>query len=92
VWMSAPEALVGATFIGLGCVGIAALPYVWVHAGIAAFVLMLTGGLLYITGAVLYHRRWPDPVPAVFGFHEVFHAFVSAAATAHYVAIAILII
>lgn len=92
VWMGAPEKLVGAAFIGLGCVGIAALPYIWENAGIAAFVLILTGGLLYIAGAVLYHRRWPDPVPDVFGFHEVFHAFVSAAACAHYVAIAILII
>jgi len=92
VWMDAPEVLVGATFIGLGCVGGAALPFVWVHAGIAAFALMLAGGVLYATGAVLYHRRWPDPVPTVFGFHEVFHAFVSAGACAQYVAIAILII
>lgn len=92
VWMSAPEALVGATFIGLGCVGGAALPFVWIHAGDAAFALILAGGLLYIAGAVLYHRRWPDPAPTVFGFHEVFHAFVSVAACAHYVAIAILII
>jgi hemolysin III len=92
VWMNAPEVLVGATFIGLGCVGGVALPFVWMHAGVAAFVLILAGGLLYVAGAVLYHRRWPDPKPAVFGFHEVFHAFVSAAACAHYVAIAIFII
>jgi hemolysin III len=91
-WMNAPEVLVGATFIGLGCVGGAALPFVWMHAGIAAFVLIASGGLLYIAGAVLYHWRWPDPMPTVFGFHEVFHAFVTAAACAHYVAIAILII
>jgi hemolysin III len=91
VWMNAPEVLVGATFIGLGCVGGAALPFVWIHAGIAAFVLILAGGVLYVAGAVLYHRRSPDPLPAVFGFHEVFHAFVSAAACLHYVAIAILI-
>ncbi len=91
-WMDAPEVLVGATFIGLGCVGGAALPFVWMHAGVAAFILIASGGLLYIAGAVLYHRRWPDPLPTVFGFHEVFHAFVSAAACIQYVAIAILII
>ncbi|MDQ2751227.1 MAG: hemolysin III family protein [Pseudonocardiales bacterium] len=91
VWMDAPEVLVGATFIGLGCVGGAALPFVWMHVGVAAFALMLAGGLLYIVGALLYHRRRPDPLPAVFGFHEVFHAFVSAGAGAHFVAIAILI-
>jgi hemolysin III len=91
VWMDAPEVLVGATFIGLGCVGGAALPFVWMHVGVAAFALMLAGGLLYVIGALLYHRRRPDPVPTVFGFHEVFHAFVIAGAGAHYVAIALLI-
>jgi hemolysin III len=50
---------------------------------------MLTGGLLYLTGALSYHRRWPDPVPSVFGYHEVFHVFVCAAAACQYAAIAL---
>ena len=50
---------------------------------------MLAGGLLYTTGALSYHRRWPDPVPSVFGYHEVFHAFVCAGATCQYIAIAL---
>jgi len=45
---------VGATFIGLGYVGGAALPFVWVYAGLAAFALMLAGGLLGILAALLY--------------------------------------
>jgi hemolysin III len=53
--------------------------------------LVIAGGLLYITGAVAYHRRRPDPFPSVFGYHEVFHAFVCAGATCHYVAIALLV-
>jgi hemolysin III len=92
VWMSAPEVLVGGTYIGLGCLAGLALPYVWQRAGVAAFALMLAGGVLYIAGAVLYHRRWPDPSPSVFGFHEVFHALVSAAAAAQYVAIAVFVV
>jgi hemolysin III len=90
-WMSAPELLVGATFIGLGWVAALALPLVWIHAGVAAAVLLLAGGLLYITGAVSYHRRRPDPFPTAFGYHEVFHAYVCAAATCQYIAIAIFI-
>jgi hemolysin III len=89
-WMQAPETLVGATFIALGCVAGLALPAVWISGGVAAGVLMLTGGLLYIVGAVSYHRRSPDPVPAVFGYHEVFHAYVSAAAACQFVAVALL--
>jgi hemolysin III len=90
-WMSAPEPLVGATFIGLGWIAARALPGVWVHAGAAAGALMLAGGLLYTAGAISYHRRWPDPYPSVFGYHEVFHGCVCGAATCQFVAIAMLI-
>lgn len=90
-WMSAPELVVGATFVGLGWVAGLALPEVWMHAGATAGVLMLTGGILYTAGALCYHWRWPDPHPAVFGYHEVFHAYVCAAATCQYIAIALFI-
>jgi len=87
-WMSAPERLVGATFIGLGCAAGLALPWVWIHVGVAPAVLILAGGLLYVAGAISYHRRWPDPYPSVFGYHEVFHVYVCAAAACQYIAIA----
>jgi hemolysin III len=61
---------------------------VWIHVGIAPAVLILAGGLLYIAGALSYHRRWPDPYPSVFGYHEVFHACVCAAAARQYIVIA----
>jgi hemolysin III len=89
-WMGAPEALVGITFIGLGSLASVALPEVWIHAGVAAGTLMLAGGVIYIAGAVSYHRRKPDPSPAVFGYHEVFHACVCAAATCQYLSITFL--
>jgi hemolysin III len=88
-WMSAPELVAGSTFVGLGWVAGLALPDLWIHAGAAAGVLMLLGGLLYTTGALAYHRRRPDPCPAVFGYHEVFHALVCAAAACQYAAIAL---
>jgi hemolysin III len=90
-WMSAPEPLVGATFIALGWIAAAALPGVWIQAGTAAGALMLAGGLLYTAGAISYHRRWPDPYPSVFGYHEVFHACVCVAATCQFVAITLLV-
>jgi hemolysin III len=90
-WMGLPERLMGAIFLALGWIAGLALPEVWIHAGVVPGVLMLTGGLLYTAGALSYHRRWPDPVPSVFGYHEVFHAFVCAAATCQYIAIALLV-
>ena len=64
----------------------------WVTATIFALAGgisgMLAGGLLYTAGALSYHHRWPNPYPSVFGYHEVFHAYVSVAAACQYVAIA----
>ena len=51
-------------------------------------MLLLAGGVLYLSGALSYRRRWPDPSPSVFGYHEVFHTFVCAAAVCQYIAIA----
>lgn len=90
-WMNAPELLVGSIFVGLGWVAGLALPEIWLHSGAAAGALMLSGGVLYTAGALFYHRRRPDPYPAVFGYHEVFHVYVCAAATCQYIAIALLI-
>jgi hemolysin III len=88
--MNAPELVTGATFVGLGWLAGLALPGVWTRAGVLPAVLMLAGGVLYTAGALSYHRRRPDPIPSVFGYHEVFHAYVCAAATCQYVAIALL--
>ena len=90
-YMNAPEWLVGGSFIGLGAVNVLALPALWANVSAPAALLVIAGGLLYITGALAYHRRRPDPYPSVFGYHEVFHAYVCVAATCHYVAIALLV-
>ncbi len=91
VWMNAPELVVGGTFVGLGWAAALSLPGVWIHAGVAAGALMVGGGLLYTAGAASYHRRRPDPRPSVFGYHEVFHAYVCAAATCQFIAIALFV-
>ncbi len=83
-----PEVVAGGLFIGLGCVGGLAVPWVWIHAGTASGVLIVVGGALYIVGAILYHYRWPDPYPSVFGYHEAFHVYVCVAAACQYAAIA----
>ena len=90
-WMNAPERLVGGTFIALGWVAGLALPAVWLHSGAVPGALMLAGGLLYTAGALSYHRRWPNPSPRIFGYHEVFHVYVCAAAACQYTAIALFI-
>jgi hemolysin III len=59
---------------------------------VVTFSLILCGGVVYSLGARVYSARRPDPIPAVFGFHEVFHALVLAAGVIFYVAIARVIV
>jgi hemolysin III len=91
-WMDAPELLVGGTFISLGWMAGLGIPGVWMHAGPVPGALVLAGGLLYIVGTVCFRLRRPDPHPSVFGFHEVFHTFVCAAAGCQYAAMALLLV
>jgi len=88
VWVRAPKWVSAATGIGLGWVGVVAMPQVFTHAGLPAFVLLLAGGLAYTGGAVVYALKRPNPLPAVFGYHEVFHALTLVAVACQYVAIA----
>jgi len=75
-------------YIGLGWAAGAAVPAVWMRSGVGPALLLILGGLLYSLGALAYHHRRPDPAPAVFGYHEVFHLFATVAAACQYVAIA----
>jgi hemolysin III len=87
-WLGAPRGLVASVYVVLGWIGVLLLPGTVRSAGLVPGLLFVAGGALYTAGAVIYMRRRPDPRPAVFGFHEVFHVFVIAAALAHFVAIA----
>jgi hemolysin III len=87
-WIDAPRALVAATYIAVGWVAVAAMPQLFDHRGAALPLLLLAGGILYSLGAVAYATKRPNPWPRTYGFHEVFHTLVIAAALVHFVAIA----
>jgi hemolysin III len=87
-WVDAPKWVAAAIAVALGWIGVVALPQLWDQAGAAGLLLLATGGVLYTGGAVVYARGRPDPYPAVFGYHELFHALVIAAAACQYAAVA----
>jgi hemolysin III len=92
VWVAAPKWLTAAIGIALGWVAVVALPQLVTRLNPAAVVLLMVGGLAYTAGAVVYARRRPDPVPAVFGYHELFHALTIVGVACQYVAIAFFIV
>ena len=73
-----------ASFGALGAIPLLRVAEVISPAGIA---LLFLGGLVYIAGGVVYARKGPNPWPAWFGFHEVFHVLVVVASAIHAVAI-----
>lgn len=87
-WIDAPKWLVALTYVALGWVALAAFPELVSEVGVTGTALVALGGVLYTAGAVVYARRRPDPVPAVFGYHEVFHVLVIAAAAVQFAAVA----
>jgi hemolysin III len=88
VWRDAPTWLRSALYVGLGWSAVAAVPQLGAAIGPWGLTLLGLGGVLYTLGAVVYAIGRPDPVPAVFGYHEVFHVLVIAAAVLQYTVIA----
>ena len=86
-WVDAPTWVTAMVFVALGWVGIAAVPELF-DVGVAPAVLVFVGGGLYTLGALAYALKRPNPVPATFGYHEIFHLLVIGAAAVHFVAIA----
>ncbi len=89
VWIRAPYWFTAVVYLSTGWVAIVTLPQLWNEIGPVGVGMIALGGALYSAGAVVYARRKPDPRPEVFGYHEIFHVLVIAAAAIQYAAVAI---
>ncbi|MBS2024847.1 MAG: hemolysin III family protein [Deltaproteobacteria bacterium] len=87
VWEGLPKKLRSALYVLLGWVLVPAVPQIRAATGDVGLALLFGGGVLYTLGAIIYGARRPDPFPRTFGFHEIFHLLVVAAAGIHYVAV-----
>jgi len=89
VWLGAPRWLYTPFYLALGWVAVAVMPEMADNGGGAVVALLAAGGLAYTVGGVVYGLKRPDPVPAVFGYHEVFHTCTLVGFAAHYAAVVV---
>jgi hemolysin III len=88
LWPNAPKAITAALCLLLGWAVVGDVVRLAPAMGAAPVTLLVVGGVIYSLGAIVYARKKPDPVPLVFGYHEVFHALVIVAAVCHFVHVA----
>jgi hemolysin III len=91
LWLRAPKWLSAVIGVALGWSGVIALPELLTIPAMG-LGLVFTGGVLYTCGAIVYIRRSPDPVPHLFGYHELFHVLTLFAAASHYAAVAFFVL
>jgi hemolysin III len=91
-WIDAPRWVSAVAYLAVGWVGLIALPQLFPALGVAVAVLVIVGGALYSLGALAYAVTWPNPFPATFGFHEIFHLLVVAAAVTQFVALSLVVL
>jgi hemolysin III len=87
-WIDAPKWLLAAIYVVLGLVSAAVFGQLPDAIGWLGVAGLAAGGVLYTAGAVVYASGRPNPAPAVFGYHEIFHVLVIVAAALHYAVIA----
>jgi hemolysin III len=86
-WLSAPRWLYTTLYLVMGWAALGWLGAFYRAAGPAVVILIMAGGICYTFGAVVYGRKRPNPSPAWFGFHEIFHVATIAGFICHYIAI-----
>lgn len=90
-WVGAPRILTAGLYVALGWLVVPYLPQMWAALGGLGLTFLACCGLLFTLGAVVYALRRPDPLPHVFGYHEIFHSLVTVACAFEFAAVALLV-
>ena len=85
--IKAPRWVTAGIYLVMGWMALLVIKPMLQMVPIGGLLWMLAGGLLYTLGAVIYITKKLDLVPGVFGFHEVWHIFVTLAAACHFIMI-----
>jgi hemolysin III len=86
-WVNSPKCLSAILYVAMGWLALTYISEIHAALGPVGFTCLVTGGVVYSVGAVVYALKKPNPYPAVFGYHEIFHTLVIIAAIFHFAAI-----
>jgi hemolysin III len=92
LWVDAPRIMSAIVYLAIGWVVVAAFPAMIDQVGVTGTALVAAGGALYSVGAIVYATKRPNPIPTIFGYHEIFHALVIVAAALHYAVVALIVL
>ena len=83
-YLDAPVWLSTSTYLLMGYLAMLALIPLARAVHLGGLMWLLSGGIAYTVGAVIYSRRRPDPFPGVFGHHEIWHVLVLIGSACHF--------
>jgi hemolysin III len=86
-YIHASRSLYTTIYLLMGWIIIFAIYPLYKNLSIYGLIWLVIGGLFYTVGAMIYAIKKPDPIPNIFGFHEIWHIFVILGTTSHYIAI-----
>lgn len=91
LWRGNIRGLVLAIYLLLGWPSVVLLPFAAARIHSLGIALLLAGGCIYTVGVIMLVRRWPDPNPTVFGYHEAWHVLTIVAGACHWTVIWLLV-
>jgi len=83
-YIRAPRVFTTIIYLLMGWMALVPIKQLLSAVPLASIILLSVGGLAYSTGAVIYMLKKPNPMPSLFGFHEIFHIFILIGVFLHF--------
>jgi hemolysin III len=87
-----PKWITTSMYVSMGWMAALLAPVIMSKIGVVGMVLLIGGGICYSAGGYVFTVEKPNPVPGVFGFHEIWHVAVLLGAMMHFLMMLLVVI
>lgn len=86
-WIYCPKWFSSILYISMGWICLSVIGKLWRLLPLPAFLWLLSGGVIYTIGGIIYALKLPffNARHKFFGSHEIFHLFVMAGSLCHFI-------